>query len=363
MLTQPTPAAASRAPPRRPSLWLVPALVLTAVPVVIVIAVVTGGRLPLLADWAPFLGIAPLIGSWCAWRARITSAPLTHQRALARSAQFIGTAWSILIVISFVVSAAIGGGLWQMTSVHSGRPWRRGRHIIRPRLTRAAHIGRVRAAPPDVVRAWRYAAREEAGAVRAFQRLAVELECLGAPAALVERARQAAADEVVHTRLLVSAAASVDGDEWIDVDVMPATRKPRSKTFALCRIACESIVDGAFNERVAGEVAAIGAAAAHDQGVAEMFATIARDEHQHAEYGWDVLRFCLDAGGEPVARAATLALSLLANRTPPKTPFSSPEWGLVDAEELQQAWLASRSVTIQRGRALCWKYLPMSHHR
>lgn len=148
----------------------------------------------------------------------------------------------------------------------------------------AAVTSRPEGVGPDALAAWlARAAHAEASSVKAFVSLALELERLGAPTALVDRARSAARDEVKHARMLGRLAGSRGG-------------LPRRPTFtttperSLVALAVENAVEGCVHETWAAMVAHHQAVHASDPEIRSAFATIAEDEARHGE-----LAFAIDA--------------------------------------------------------------------
>ncbi len=121
----------------------------------------------------------------------------------------------------------------------------------------------------------------EAASVVAFERLALELEALGAPADLIERASQSREDEVAHASALEALVRSAGGTPRpLAVDVMP----PRS-AFAM---ALENAVEGCIRETFGALVAHYQAQAAESEAVRTLMRGIADDETLHASLAWDV---------------------------------------------------------------------------
>jgi hypothetical protein len=60
----------------------------------------------------------------------------------------------------------------------------------------------------------------------------------------------------------------------------------------LCRLAIESLIDGALNEGVSAHVLAGLASECEEPRIARMLKAIAADEGRHSAHGWDVLEWC-----------------------------------------------------------------------
>lgn len=138
-----------------------------------------------------------------------------------------------------------------------------------------------------VARAWANDARTEHASVPSFLRLASELDALGAPAALVTRARGAALEELRHAADCFAIASTHAGGEF-SPEGWPT---PSAREACLERVAVEAWLDGCIGERAAAQINAL--------------RKMARDEAGHADLAWDVLTFALSSGGRPVARAVT----------------------------------------------------------
>lgn len=135
----------------------------------------------------------------------------------------------------------------------------------------------------------------EAASVPAFQRLARELTAYAAPAALVERARAAARDEVRHARAMAALAARHHAvPRTITIGELPIR--------SLEAIAIENAVEGCVREAYGALVATYQAERAAPE-LRAVFRTIARDERRHAALSEAVAAW-LDAALSPAERAA-----------------------------------------------------------
>jgi hypothetical protein len=148
---------------------------------------------------------------------------------------------------------------------------RRPRNLRRPRL-----------APRDASATWlAQAAHLEAASVHAFERLATELLALGAPAALVVRARRAARDELRHARI-VGRLAERRGA------LVPPVRVGAPRPRDAVAIALENATEGCVGEAFAALVARHQARHAAAPALRRSFERIARDEAAHAALAYDV---------------------------------------------------------------------------
>ncbi len=151
-----------------------------------------------------------------------------------------------------------------------------------------------------VVSFWRRAAQSEAAAVPAFLQLAAELITHDAPEALVDRALDAAHDEIHHARACAAMASRLSGRPERPSLPDAAPRPPLRGVEGLGRLAIESWLDGCLNEGAAAARAFFAAEHATDVVARSTAAAIARDEARHAELGWSVMTWAIERGGEVV---------------------------------------------------------------
>lgn len=168
---------------------------------------------------------------------------------------------------------------------------------------------------------WRENGRTEHASVAAFARLTLDLMALGAPPELVADANRDALDEIRHAELCFGLARAIDGRVESPGAFPEAARTrmlSRSRTLALAELAVDSLVDGALHEGVSARIIAKLARRCEAPAIHAILKEIAADEGRHARHGWDVVRWCLAEGGEPIARALEGALRALP------TTMSSP---------------------------------------
>ena len=139
----------------------------------------------------------------------------------------------------------------------------------------------------------------ERASVRAFVELADWLQARGAPPALVERCRRAAADEVVHAammeRLATEGGASVE----------PCRAEPPSEV--LVDVALHNAVEGCVYESFAAMVAMVQSREAVEPAHRAAFERIAEDELRHGQLAWDLhvwLMEQLDDDAQALVRSA-----------------------------------------------------------
>lgn len=161
---------------------------------------------------------------------------------------------------------------------------------------------------------WRENGRTEHASVAAFARLTLDLMALGAPPKLVEDANRDALDEIRHAEMCFSLARRIDGNIESPMafpEAGKARTLPGNRTLALATLAVDSLIDGALHEGVSARIIAQLSRRTDDPVVRAMLKEIAADEGRHARHGWDVVRYCLEEGGTPVARALEGALRKL----------------------------------------------------
>ena len=148
--------------------------------------------------------------------------------------------------------------------------------------------------------AWERDAQMECASVPAFHQLAADLLEHGAPLSVVERALDAADDEMRHAILCASLASRHLG-RVVRPTLPAAEGRPALVGLpGLARLATESWLDGCLAEGFAAAHAAAAAAQASDPEARAAQCLIARDEARHAELAWSVLAFALEAGGDDV---------------------------------------------------------------
>lgn len=156
-------------------------------------------------------------------------------------------------------------------------------------------------------------AQLELSSVWTFLRLAVELVNVGAPAALVAAALDAADDEVRHAELCGAAAGGLALTPLPYAAARPRfiTRSPQ----ALVTLAAEAWSEGCLGEAAAAEEARLAGSEATGP-VRSMLASIAHDEARHAELSWAVLSWVFS-----IAPAA--AIGAIASARPQATHHAS----------------------------------------
>jgi hypothetical protein len=137
---------------------------------------------------------------------------------------------------------------------------------------------------------WGAAAADEHASVAAFARFALQLLAVGAPAALVEGAQRAMADEIAHARACYALASAYEG-----CPVGPG-RLDMSDALAtddLASLAVAAVREGCVGETLAALIAQVGAAQARDPAVRAVLKQIAADETRHAQLAWRFVQWAL----------------------------------------------------------------------
>ncbi|MBK9753545.1 MAG: ferritin-like domain-containing protein [Nannocystis sp.] len=125
-----------------------------------------------------------------------------------------------------------------------------------------------------------HCARLEAASVLAFSQLADRLQRWGAPAALIARCRQAAAEEAEHAEIL-GALASEAG-----ATVLPATQ--RDIPVDIAAAARDNAIEGCVHEAWSALSCAVTARRAATPALRAAFTRLAADEAEHAQLAWDL---------------------------------------------------------------------------
>jgi len=288
--------------------------------------VLTSGRWEQRANPSGIAGFA--IGAALLLASLVTAAWIPRRRRLP------GVRVGMLVAGIVAAVVAIGTYLMLLATV-SGRPLRVGRRTHLPRIVRVGR--RTRAGTCDVGpiarlalrRHWTHAARLEASSVPTFERLAAELDLLGAPRSLVERARAAASDETRHAALCAEIAAHFGARPFVCAPLAPELSRSRPAcTPAL--LAHEALIDGVHGEGVAAAMAHASLADTNSPGVHAALTVIAEDEARHAALAEDVLVWCRAIGEASVERAVARGFAELARRPRwhgmPRHPSNASLW-------------------------------------
>ncbi len=180
----------------------------------------------------------------------------------------------------------------------------------------------------------------EEASIHAFVRLARELAHHRAPPALVARAREAAFDEVRHTRAMHRLAKAFGS-----TSARPRSRSGSRRVPRLVDILVENAVEGCVRETFGAAMAHVQALRATDPAVREAMTEIATDESRHAELSWAILEWgyarCTQAERRRIDEAQNRAVRMLVEEiergadepTEPVLGLASP----TEAKELASA--------------------------
>lgn len=303
------------------------------------------------------IGAAMVVAAfaWAVWG----TPPATWIRSTVGSALA-----SLLIMIAGLVALAALLQDLVTGQVVVGRPVRRrGRAIPTPEVV--DRRGRC-STGSEAAGQWLAAADEEAASVAAFCELADRLTAVAAPRSLVDRCRDAAADEVRHTRLCRRLASLNDrGDGPTEAGPRPGPAMPPpsprpspvtgpARRVALALLAAESLVDGVIGEGFSAARLKAGEADA-PLAVAAVLRSLAVDEARHAALGADIVAWCRSESPRLVGaalrcsfrRSSTVDLSSLHGEIPDADLRVA---GIVDRATARSLWAAQRSTAAAQVR-------------
>jgi hypothetical protein len=231
-----------------------------------------------------------------------------------------------LLALGAIGVSAFVTTLGFVTLFSRGRQLRRRGSVLLPELESSDDWSKIqvrKTVHPNalVASAWRENGRTEYASVAAFAQLTLDLMSLGAPPRLLADAQQDALDEIRHAQRCFSLAQSFDGNA-LSPAPFPQAQKTRSlpptRTLALCRVAIDSLLEGALLEGYSARVIARLVLSCQHAPTVEVLKELAADEGRHSRHGWDVLEWCLEEGGLSVAQAlrgASLGLPSETNET------------------------------------------------
>jgi hypothetical protein len=226
-------------------------------------------------------------------------------------------------------------------------------------------------------RMWLHDAIKEHGSVPAFAQVTWDLAALGAPAELLERAQTSARQEIEHARLCFAVSETYLGKTIGIGPIAQATGGNRRRAGVIrCaqRLALETLEDGCLIEDLNADFAARAHALATDPAMRSLTDIIAREEREHADLAWDILRFCVELHPD-VATAVRRRLAKLPDHI--LVPYDlesaaiiarADEAGLgahgrVPFGEWTSIYLARREATIRRAHALLDELGPVARDR
>lgn len=225
------------------------------------------------------------------------------------------------IAMNLMAAAVSTAGMMLIANFIRGRQLRRWGKLkfanLSPKTDWSSPPSEGARAPETIAAAWRKNGLTEHASIAAFSHLCAELIALGAPPALIESSQRDALDELEHTKLCFALARELDGQDlgpgrFAEAARPTGSRGPRA--LRLSRLAVESLVDGAINEGISARVIAQLSKSVKDERVERVLRTIARDEARHAAHGFQVVRWCLQEGGQPVALTLAKTIAKLPDR-------------------------------------------------
>jgi len=160
-------------------------------------------------------------------------------------------------------------------------------------------LGHIEQAPagPDLPAFLAHCAHLEAASVLAFAELAERLSIWGAPAALVDRCRQAAAEEAEHAQILGALAR--------EAGAAMAAPSQRSLPVDLADAALDNAIEGCVHEAWSALGCAVAARRAATPALRAAYARLAADEAGHAQLAWDLQPWFMGQVS-PLQRAAII---------------------------------------------------------
>jgi hypothetical protein len=176
---------------------------------------------------------------------------------------------------------------------------------------RAARVALDAETERALAREWLEDARLEHASVASFARFILELLSLGAPAALVELAQSAVADEIQHARRCFALASRYLGE---DVGPGPLEIGAFGEGTSIVDVTIETVVAGCVGETLAALQAETQLEVASDPEVRKTLEVIARDEARHAELAWRFVKWAIERDGETVREAARDAFARAERR-------------------------------------------------
>lgn len=208
---------------------------------------------------------------------------------------------------------------------------------------------------------WLRDAAEEHASVAAFARLSLDLLAAGAPPELLRLAHEAALDEVRHAEQCCRLASLYAGQPCAPSAFLAhetRTPAPCPRPELLARLAAESLVDGCMSEGFAAAAAERARQGAGSRSVRSLLDGIAQDEQRHADLGWEILRWCVEEGGEPVRRRMERELSRLPlqirvrDLTPQGLHDELVHHGRLPAEQQQSVYQTVRGQVVEAAQAV-----------
>jgi len=195
---------------------------------------------------------------------------------------------------------------------------------------------------------WQHRASVEWASEPAFTQLARQLYVANAPTSFIERAYQAAEDELDHT-VISAGMASRFSNETLELGEPDTShRLPVQGNEAFKRLAIESWLDGCLGEGSAAAVARQEARKVKDPILRGTQAQIAKDEQAHADLGWDILEWACQKGGKDVVQAVETVRDLVPPAEGVSVPCGFEDCGLVSSEQMNAIYMQEREKSLKR---------------
>ena len=201
----------------------------------------------------------------------------------------------------------------RLAAVRAGAGWGR---LLTPDVT-----GLDNAARQALAAAWAECASFEHASIASFSRFILQLLACGAPAALVESAHAALAEELEHARLFFGLASAYAGHPVAPGRLDITACLERSDDLAA--VAASTVREGCIAETVSALQIAVAAARTTDPCVAELLHRVAEEELRHAELAWTFIAW-LWARGDATERAAIHRAFSNPTAAVPRGPDLSP---------------------------------------
>lgn len=268
-------------------------------------------------------------------------------------ASFAAWALPIGLVLAWIGSFMVHTAAYVPS--YMGRRHRKGKKLLAPETeagsdwTTAAPTTLSASVPAEeraaLAAEWRDNGKKEHASVAAFAQLTLDLLAVGAPPELVAAAQRDALDEVRHAAACFAIARDLDGLTESPAP-FPDARTRRflftaSKSVALTQIAIDALADGVLNEGIAARLLAQLSRKCDVPHLATILREMAADESRHAAHSWDIVAWCVERGGSPVASALRGAVDGMPKEVCSALPAGARDgawerWGVhgVDLEAL-----------------------------
>lgn len=172
-----------------------------------------------------------------------------------------------------------------------------------------------------LTRYWSDTAAAEHASIAAFARFALSLLALGAPPELLIGTARAMEDETYHAKICYALASHYAKR---DVGPGPLAVDGALDACTLEQAAVSTVVEGCVGETLAALEAVEAAAHVTNAALRALLERIADDEARHAALAYRFVRWAIERGGEPVARAVRAAFDAALQARPAETGAKEP---------------------------------------